>query len=75
MGFFGNFGFMGGRGVHPEEIQDILGVVNGVLLSGFPDTIAFAAQSPIFDGLGGSRQINVDIQGNDVDNLLAAAQV
>ena len=75
MGFFGNFGFMGGRGVNPEEIQDILGVVNGDLLSGFPDTIAYASQSPIFDGLGSSRQINVDIQGNDVDNLLAAAQV
>ena len=73
MGFFGNFGFMGGRGVDPDDIQDIVGVVNGVLLAGFPDTIAFAQQSPIFQGLGGNRQINVDIQGNDVENLMASA--
>ncbi len=75
MGFFGNFGFMGGRGVDPADIQEILGVVNGDLLAGFPDTIAFAQQSPIFNNLGGSRQIDVDIQANDVDTILSAAQV
>ena len=75
MGFFGNFGFMGGIAMEANDIPEVVGVVNGVLLRGFPDTIAFAFQSPVFSGLGGDRQINVDIQGNNVDELLTAAQV
>ena len=75
MGFFGNFGFMGGRAEDPDEIQDVVNVINSEILRGFPDTIAFAQQDPIFEDLGGNRQIDVDIQGFDVDGLLSAAQV
>lgn len=75
MGFFGNFGFMGGRAENADHIQDIVRVVNTELLAGFPDTMAFASQAQLFQNLGGGRRIDIDIQGNQVDELLAAARV
>ena len=75
MGFFGNFGFMGGRAENPNDIQAVVGVVNSDLLRGFPDTMAFASQAQLFQNLGGGRRIDLDIQGNDVDEILKAAQI
>jgi len=75
MGFFGNFGFMGGRAENPDDIQAVVGVVNADLLRGFPDTMAFASQAQLFQNLGGGRRIDIDIQGNDVDEILKAAQI
>ena len=75
MGFFGNFGFMGGRADNADDIQRIVQVVNSELLAGFPDTMAFASQAQLFQNLGGGRRIDIDIQGNQVDELLKAAQV
>ena len=74
MGVFGSFGFMGGRAEDVDDIGEIIRVVNTELLAGFPDTMAFASQAQIFASLGGGRRIDVDIQGNDVDVLLKAAQ-
>lgn len=74
MGFFGNFGFMGGHAENVDDIGEIIEVINREFLQGFPDTMAFASQSQIFSSLGGGRRIDVDIQGNDVDTLLNAAQ-
>lgn len=75
LGFFGNFGFMGGRAENSDHIKDIVNIINGEVLSGFPDTIAFASQEELFRSLGGGRRIDIDIQGNEVDQLLTAAQV
>lgn len=75
LGIFGTFGFMGGRAEDPDDIGRLLGVLNGEILSGFPDTIAFAQQSQIFQGLGGGRRIDIDIQANDEEQLLNAARV
>ncbi|MGL1955852.1 MAG: efflux RND transporter permease subunit [Colwellia sp.] len=74
MGFFGSFGFMGGHAENTDEIGEIIQIINTDFLRGFPDTMAFASQSEIFSDLGGGRRIDVDIQGNDVDTLLNAAQ-
>jgi multidrug efflux pump subunit AcrB len=74
MGFFGSFGFMGGRTESADDIGEIIDIVNREFLHGFPDTMAFASQSEIFRNLAGGRRIDVDIQGNDVDTLLQAAQ-
>jgi len=74
MGFFGSFGFMGGHAEHVDDIGKIVQIINSEFLRGFPDTIAFASQSQIFRKLGGGRRIDVDIQGNDVEVLLQAAQ-
>ena len=75
MGFFGSFGFMGGHATNADDISEIVQIVNRDFLQGFPDTMAFASQSQLFQNLGGGRRIDVDIQGSDVDTLLAAAQV
>jgi len=75
MGFFGNFGFMGGRAYDADDIQQIVGLINSEILYGFPDTMAFASQEELFRDLGGGRRIDIDIQGNEVDQLLTAAQV
>ncbi|WP_196139110.1 efflux RND transporter permease subunit [Aliikangiella sp. G2MR2-5] len=75
MGFFGNFGFMGGRAEDPNDIQKVVGIVNSDLLRGFPDTMAFASQAQLFENLGGGRRIDVDIQGNQVEEILQAARV
>lgn len=75
MGFFGSFGFMGGLAEDADDISQIVGIVNSELLAGFPDTMAFASQAPLFQNLGGGRRIDIDIQGNQVDELLNAARV
>ncbi len=75
MGFFGSFGFMGGRAEDADEIKKIVQVVNQELLAGFPDTMAFASQAELFGDLSGGRRIDIDIQGNQVDDLLSAALV
>ncbi len=75
MGFFGTFGFMGGRATNVDDIDAIITTINTQILPGFPDTMAFAQQSEIFQNLGGGRVIDIDIQANDVDDMLHAAQV
>ena len=75
LGFFGNFGFMGGRAENSDHIKEIVNIINGEVLAGFPDTIAFASQEELFRNLGGGRRIDIDIQGNEVDQLLTAAQI
>jgi len=74
MGFFGSFGFMGGHAKNVDDIGGIIQTINREILQGFPDTMAFSSQSQIFSSLGGGRRIDVDIQGNNVDTLLNAAQ-
>jgi hypothetical protein len=37
--------------------------------------MAFGSQAALFSNLGGGRRIDIDIQGNDVDEILQAAQV
>ena len=74
MGFFGSFGFMGGTAENVDDIGEIIQIINSDFLSGFPDTMAFASQADLFGNLGGGRQIDVDIQANDIDALLSAAQ-
>jgi len=74
MGFFGSFGFIGGHAKNVDDIGEMIQIINREFLQGFPDTMAFASQSQIFRSLGGGRRIDVDIQGNNVDTLLRAAQ-
>lgn len=74
MGFFGSFGFMGGIAEDADDINEIVQIINSDFLSGFPDTMAFASQAQLFGNLGGGRRIDVDIQANEIDALLSAAQ-
>ncbi|TQV72220.1 efflux RND transporter permease subunit [Aliikangiella marina] len=75
MGFFGNFGFMGGYADDADDIAGVIDALNNDMLAGFPDTIAFASQAQLFENLGGGRRIDIDIQGNQVEELLQAGRV
>ena len=65
--------FMGVRTVDPDRTSELLPILNG-LLREFPDTIGFAFRASLFGGFGEGRKINMDIQGRDLDSLLAAAR-
>jgi len=75
LGFFGSFGFMGGRAEDANDISRIVKILNSEILPGFPDTMAFASQAQLFANLSGGRRIDIDIQGNNVDELLQAARI
>ncbi|KAA9129581.1 efflux RND transporter permease subunit [Marinihelvus fidelis] len=75
MGSDPSFGtFLGGRAVNPDEVDAFLGLFNGQILQGFPDTFGFARRAPIFNGARGGRQINLDLQAESFESLLGAGQ-
>jgi multidrug efflux pump subunit AcrB len=65
--------FMGARTVDPEQSNDLVPLINRTL-GGFPDTFAFARRASLFGGFSGGRTVDVDIQGSNIESLLAAAQ-
>jgi len=75
LGIFNGGAFFGVRAEKASEVDDLLKVVNGEILANLPDTFGFARRAPVFRGVGGSRQISVDLHGGDIDALLAAARV
>ncbi|NND65355.1 MAG: efflux RND transporter permease subunit, partial [Gammaproteobacteria bacterium] len=75
MGVFGQFGFIGGRAENPSELDQLIDIMNREVLSGFPDTIAFIQRSSIFERIGGSRTIEVNIQSPDVSAAMQAGGV
>ncbi len=74
LGFFGSGAFLGLRAENDDEVDQLLDVVNNEVLTGFPDTFGRANRSPIFGGRG-SRQIEVDLQAAEFEDLLMAGQI
>lgn len=74
LGFFGGGAFFGIRALNDREVDDLVDIINGEILSGFPDTFGFANRAPIFGGRG-SRRIDVDLQAADFEDLLEAGQL
>ena len=68
--------FLGARAENPdkEEINQLVGVVNEVV-SGFPDSFAIAQKASLFSGVGGRAEIDINVQGSNIDDLLQAARV
>ncbi len=66
--------FIGGRAVDPADLDEFIEIFNEEILSGFPDTIAFANRSAIFGGHRGGRKINVDLHADSFDSLIKAGQ-
>ncbi len=67
--------FFGGRAVDPDDVDEMIDNFNTSILTGFPDTFAFANRSPIFGGSRGGRQINVDLHADSFESLINAGQV
>ena len=66
--------FVGGRAVDPADLDEIIEIFNSDILTGFPDTIAFANRSAVFSGGRGGRQINVDLHADSFESLITAGQ-
>ena len=68
-----NGAFLGGRTIDPDQTRELLPILNGVARS-LPDTIGVAFQSSLFAGSGTGHSIDVNIQGRDLEQILAAAR-
>ncbi len=68
--------FMGARAENPnqDQVDQTLNVVRSAI-SGFPDTFAIVQKASLFSGVGGRTEVDINIQGNDIDSLLRAAQI
>lgn len=66
--------FIGGRAVDPADVDAFIDIFNSEILTGFPDTIAFANRSAIFSGGRGGRRINVDLHAESFESLITAGQ-
>ncbi len=75
MGAFGASAFAGAGMVNVEDADPFVEKLNSEILSGFPDTMAFASQWGIFDRLGGGSNIELNIQSRDMDAMLSAARL
>ena len=64
--------FIGGRAEDPKKVDELITVLNGAV-SGFPDTFAIVRKASLFSGFGANREIEVNIQGRNIDALLEAA--
>ena len=67
--------FLGARAEDPdkENVDRLVGVVNEVV-SGFPDSFAIAQKASLFSGVGGRAEIDINVQGSNIDELLDAAR-
>jgi multidrug efflux pump subunit AcrB len=75
MGSSPGFGtFFGGKAKDPDDVDQMIDIFNSEVLVGFPDTMGFASREPLFGGHRGGRQINLDMQAESFDSLLAAGQ-
>jgi hydrophobic/amphiphilic exporter-1 (mainly G- bacteria), HAE1 family len=75
MGVFGSFGFLGGRAVDRNRVEELTMVLNTEVMQGLPDTFGFANRASLFGRITGGRVIDVDIQSRDIEATMLAAQV
>ncbi|MDX1453909.1 MAG: efflux RND transporter permease subunit [Gammaproteobacteria bacterium] len=75
LGVFGSGGFMGARAEDPDKVDELLNLLNGQILRGLPDTLAFGSRRSLFGNVSGGRVVDVDIQSRDTNALLDAAAV
>ncbi len=64
--------FIGGRAEDPTKVDELVGILNQAV-SGFPDTFAIVRKASLFSGFGANREIEVNVQGRDIDALIESA--
>jgi multidrug efflux pump subunit AcrB len=71
------FGAFNGMFIYPQDpdrIEEMIGIVRDEVLIDLPDTQAFVQRSSLLNfGFDGGRAINVDLSGNDINDLSATA--
>jgi len=70
LGLFGQGAFFGVSAENPDEVDQLLNIINQEVIKDLPDTFGFTRRASIFRGIGGARQINVDLQGPDFERIL-----
>ena len=75
LGMFGSFAFAGAQATDGADTDAVLDLMNGDIFSGFPGTMAFASEQGIFDRVGDSDGIELNIQSRDMGSMLAAARL
>ncbi|MDW3096097.1 MAG: efflux RND transporter permease subunit [Gammaproteobacteria bacterium] len=66
--------FIGGRAEDPSKVDELVGILNSAV-SGFPDTFAIVRKASLFSGFGANREIEVNVQGRNIDALIESALV
>ena len=65
--------FLGAKTVEPERARELIPILRKAAFRE-PGTFAMVRQSSVFGrGLGGSRSVNLDISGGDLEEILAVA--
>ena len=64
--------FIGGRAADPKKVDELVGIFKQAV-NGFPDTFAVIRKASLFSGFGANREIEVNIQGRNIDALIEAA--
>jgi multidrug efflux pump subunit AcrB len=61
----------------PTRVEELMKVVETEVLAGLPDTQVFLFRGSMINvsGGGNGRSINLNLQGSDIDPLMAAAQI
>jgi len=67
-------GFFGGETVHDRDVDEMIRVFNQEIMTGFPDTFAFAGRDPVFGGHRGGRNIDIDLSADSFASLLDAGR-
>jgi multidrug efflux pump subunit AcrB len=66
--------FIGGEAVHDDDVEELIGVFNREIMTGFPDTFGFAGRDPVFGGSRGGRKIDIDLSADSFASLLDAGR-
>ena len=68
--------FLGARAEKSDKkyVDQVLEVVRKSI-DGFPDSFPIVGKASLFSGVGGNTEIDIQIQGNDIDSLLRAARI
>jgi len=66
--------FIGGEAVNDDEVDELIGVFNREIMTGFPDTFGFASRDPIFGGSRGGRKIDIDLSADSFESLIEAGR-
>ena len=74
LGMFGSSAFAGAMTVDSDDSEAFVDLLNNEILAGFPDTMAFANQQGIFERMGGTSDVELNIQSRDIEAMLTAAR-
>ncbi|MGF1447707.1 MAG: efflux RND transporter permease subunit [Pikeienuella sp.] len=66
--------FLGGAAADPERVKELIPILSGPIFSE-PGTFGFINQRSLFGrGIGGGRAIELNVQGQDLEEILEVAQ-